>query len=161
MRLIREPHLRLPLILASLLLLAACGASTTAQGGGVTPSASLNGCPTQLIPVDPFGKPDLILTQQSDPGTFVKSVTVTQGQSLEIRLPAHISWRLTASDPAQTLAMAQPAGWYNSQLLACIWRFSAVSPGEANLDFSGGLVCAPGSACPAIAAVAQYHITVA
>ena len=156
-------HPLLPLVVAGLTLLAACGSAgrTTNQGASITPSASLNGCPTQLIPVDPpIHPPDVILTQSSDPGTFVKSVTVTQGESIEIRLPANIRWHLQASDPSQALAVGRPSGWYNSQLLACIWRYSAVGAGQANLDFSGGPVCAADAPCPTIAAVAHYSVTV-
>jgi hypothetical protein len=147
--------------LACLTLLAACGGSATAGGTPTqTPASASNGCPSQLIPVDSPRPPDVVLTQQSDPGSNVKTVTVTKGQVIEIRLPASFTWHLSQGEPSSVLEVAAPAGWYNSALRACIWRFDAASSGTAQLDFAGGPVCDPGKACPAIAVIAQYKITV-
>jgi hypothetical protein len=148
--------------LACLALLAACGGSTSVGGTPThTPGFTGNGCPSQLIPVDPPRPPDVVLTQQSDSGSNVKTVNVTKGQSIEIRLPASFTWHLSQGTPSPVLDMAAPAGWYNSALRACIWRFGAASVGTVQLEFAGGLVCEPGRACPALAAVALYKITVA
>jgi hypothetical protein len=151
------------LIAACLALLAACGSSTLGGTTQPTPSSSLNGCPSRLIPVDPPRRPaDVVLTQQNDPGSNFRTVTVSVGQSIEIRLPASFDWRLARGEPdPAVLALANPAGWYNSSLRACIWRLSAAAPGTAELEFAGGFVCEPGVACPALAAVARYKITVA
>jgi hypothetical protein len=153
--------------LACLALLAACGSGigtgTSTAGGSPTgtPGFTGIGCPSQLIPVDPpLHPPDVVLTQQSDPGSTVKTVAVAVGQSIEIRLPASFSWRLSRA-PDSVLALQNPAGWYDSTLNACIWRFGAASTGTVDLDFAGAIVCEPGKVCPALAAIARYHITVA
>ncbi|HEV2237953.1 MAG TPA: hypothetical protein VGR57_14935 [Ktedonobacterales bacterium] len=152
------------LCLACLALLAACGSGVSPVGSAPTrtptPGGTSVGCPSQLIPVDPLPAPDVVLTQQSDPGSNVKTVRVSVGQSIEIRLPAAFAWRL-AHAPDAVLTMASPAGWYNANLRACVWRFAAASAGMVHLDFAGAIVCDPGKICPALAAAAQYQITVA
>lgn len=160
----RADALLIVLCLGCLALLAACGGSVSTAGGAptrtpVTGGTSI-GCPTHLIPVDPLPAPDVVLTQQSDPGSNVKTVHVNVGQSIEIRLPAAFAWRL-ARTPDAVLTLASPAGWYNASLRTCVWRFGAASAGTVALDFAGAIVCDPGKACPALAAAAQYQITVA
>ncbi len=151
------------LVAACLTLLAACGSGGSSVGGTPThtPTSTGNGCPSKLIPVDSPRPPDIVLTQQSDPGSNVKTVSAAQGQTIEIRLPASFTWQLSRGTPGPVLEMANPAGWYNSTLRACIWRFGAASAGTVQLEFAGGLACEPGKVCPALAAVALYKITVA
>ena len=152
---------------AATLVFAGCGStSATAStpgnlppGGAVTPSPRLNGCPTQLIPVDGAAKADVVLKIG---GTQIKPVvtTIKVGQRLRVQLPANVLWHLSGQDVNKSLQGNSPFGYYSQPDGLCIWDFTALTPGEVQLAFSGGLVCAPDTACPAIAAVADFTIKV-
>ncbi len=156
--------------LVLLVFMAACapggGSATGAghtNGGGATatPSAPgspmLNGCPAKQPPADLAGHPaDVIVTQGG--GVNSPPVDVKVGQILEIRLPANVRWKLDIRDPNAILTKNEATGWYDASLKACRWRFTVVKAGQAALLFSGGLVCLPGKACPAIASMAEFTI---
>ncbi|HLV97413.1 MAG TPA: hypothetical protein VKT82_01940 [Ktedonobacterales bacterium] len=147
--------------LLALLCLAACAPGGNGSGATTpTPgSADLNGCAAQQPPAGVAGKSaDLIVTQGGDYTGL--PVALRQGQTLEVRLPATIIWRLQQQDAAGILTTNEATGWYDATLKDCLWRFTAVKTGSATLSFSGGLVCPPNAACPAIAAIQQYNVTV-
>ena len=150
------------LMCATALALAGCGSISTASttiGAQVTPSTSFNGCPTKHIPVDGPPKADVVLTKGGSEQTPTPA-TITVGQVLRVQLPAAIQWQLTQSDGGSSLQSIDPFGYFHSPDLSCIWNFIAQTPGTIHLAYSGGLLCAPGSACPAIAAIADFTITV-
>jgi hypothetical protein len=147
--------------------LAGCGStSLTASGSGtsspptsaITPTRALNGCPAQQVPVDGFPRADVLVTGQNE--AFNQPVALHKGQILEVRLQAGIYWHLAANNSQQALANLGLAGWYNDAQKACIWEYTASAAGTATLNFSGGLVCLPNTACPAIAAAQTYTVTV-
>jgi hypothetical protein len=95
-------------------------------------------------------------------GTPAKAVLVSlnKGQTLEVRLTATVRWMLNMQGDQTILTPASPNGWYDASTKNCVWRFTAVSQGYVTLSFSGGLVCAPNTACPALASVQGYDVTV-
>jgi hypothetical protein len=127
---------------------------------------TFNGCAVQRTPA---GLPaaDVVVTLTAiqgatptpshDPATT--GFALRRGQVAEIRLTATIQWGVTQS-AAGILASPQPQDWYDAAGAVCVWRYTAAQAGMVKLSFTGGPVCAPNSACPAIAAISQYEITV-
>jgi hypothetical protein len=165
-----RPAITFALLLA--LTLSACGIPAAPGSSGsaanATPgSAALNGCPARQPPAG-WPPADVVLTETTAQGATIATssnpytmrATVTHGQIVDVRLRATIQWRVTTAPPANVLRLAQPAGWYDAQHRACVWRYTATASGVAPLSLSGGLVCAPRQACPALAAIASYEITV-
>lgn len=151
-------------IFAVMVLLAACGKQTTANSQGAaitttfTPSPALNGCSTQHIPVDsPIGVKYVIV--QGTIGTNT-SINAQTGQTIEFRMPANSVWNPEIIDTAGILSELSPAGWYNSALKACIWRYAATKSGTATIHFNGSLFCPPKEQCSQIAFTSSYIITV-
>lgn len=124
----------------------------------ITPTRALNGCPTQLIPVDGYPHANVLMTGQNE--AFNQPVSLHMNQILEVRLQAGIYWHVTVNDPHQTLQAVGLSGWYADQFKACIWEYTATASGTATLNFTGGLVCKPNTPCPAIAAAQMYTVTV-
>jgi hypothetical protein len=148
--------------------LSACSAtgSGSTPGTGTPGGPTLNGCaiqraPTGLPPADVVvsqtGIQGATPTPSQEPATT--GFALRQGQVAEVRLSATIQWHPTES-PEGLLTSPQPQDWYDATGAVCVWRYTAAQPGMLKLSFVGGLVCPPGSACPAIAAIAQYEITV-
>jgi hypothetical protein len=148
-------------LVLALLGMAACAPLGSGSGSAnPTPgSADLNGCAAQHAPAGVAGKSaDLVVTQGGD--YTGQPVALRQGQTLEVRLPATINWGMQTRDADGILTTSEATGWYDATLRDCLWRFTAVKAGSVTLNFAGGPVCAPNTACPAIAAVQQYNITV-
>lgn len=150
-----------PLVVA-LALLAGCGSAASGAGAKVaaTPvpgSADLNGCQVQaaggLLKV-----PDVKATQ--DTTTQPQPISLTKGQVLEIRLPATIRWSLNPTDVSSILNAESAQSLYEASDSSCMWQFTAKASGAIELDFSGGLVCSPGEACPAVARLTSFAVTV-
>ncbi len=155
-------------LLASLALLAACGRTTsgdlntaptaTTVATRATFGATANGCFTPQAPADAGSfTPDVVVTQQT---TASSSISLTKGQRLELRLTPTVRWGLTLSDPDHTLASAPVQGWYDASVGACVWRFSAVGAGQAELNFDGTSVCPKGGACAQPTDLAQSYSVV-
>lgn len=155
--------------LVLLLFVAACspaGGSGTSVGNTAptaTPapgSPQLNGCPTQHPPAGAQGHPaDVVVGPGGSPEEGMP-VTLNMGQTLEVRLAATIRWGLHIQDAGHNLTTDQATGWYDASTKSCVWRFRAVGAGNVTLSYSGGLVCEPNSACPALAAIQQYNVTI-
>jgi hypothetical protein len=151
---------------ATLLLAAAiagCGATSTggasAQPTATTtiPSPALNGCLTQHIPIDGAHADVIVSNAQTSP---TQPVSIALNKTLEVRLIATYQWRLQTPAPANVLSLSTLEGWYDDANKTCDWLFAASATGQITLQFSGGLVCAAGVACPAIAAIAQVTVDV-
>lgn len=149
-----------PLVVA-FALLAGCGSAASGAGAKVaaTPapgSADLNGCQVQaaggLLKV-----PDVTATQSE---TLPQPVSLTKGQILEIRLPATVRWSLNPADVSSVLNAESAQSLYEASDSSCMWQFTAKASGAIELDFSGGLVCSPGAACPALARLMSFAVTV-
>jgi|GEM_PF-1421926 len=141
--------------------------STTNPPGSGSPSAaqptpgsaSLNGCPSQQPPPNAAAHPaDVVVSAGGGADGLV--VSLRMGQTLEVRLSATVRWGLQMQGAATILTASTPNGWYDAILKACVWRFTATGAGSATLIYGGGLVCAPHSQCPTIAAVQDYTVTV-
>lgn len=148
--------------------LASCGGGLTGGSSGSPGSqqpgsASLNGCKTQQAPSN-LPPADVVLTgagQGSTPTSdFTTHGKVKQGQTLEIHLTATVNWQMSTSPDAHVLQVEDPQSWYDAPDTACVWRMKALGNGETKFEFTGGLVCPPQQACPAIAALARFDITV-
>lgn len=160
---VKRTLISLAAMLILLIGLAGCGATTSAtqpgsSGTGSTPSATLNGCPTQHIPVDVRpGSNQVVVTNV---GAQDQTVTVAVGATLAIQLPANWHWGAHLTDSNGILGELQPEGFYNSQLKVCIWNYAAKTAGTATITFAGTPVCAAGQVCSAIAKAQTYEVTV-
>jgi hypothetical protein len=155
-----------PFAIVLALWLTACG-STPVAGGSASPTSSAaspsattqaNGCPTQIIPVDPQPAATVVVTQQNSGNPA--PITLNIGESMEIHLSSTLSWHLNVADPDQSLSAITPEGWYNESLPACVWRYSAAKAGSATLTFTGTVLCPAGQQCPQLAVATEVAVTV-
>jgi hypothetical protein len=154
--------------LMPLLFIAACApAGGSASGGNSNPTATpapgspeLNGCPTQQPPAGVAERPADVVVEPGGSPIDGMQVTLSKGQTLEVRLSATVRWGLMIQGDQTMLMAPTPNGWYDASTKSCVWRFRAVGTGTVILSYSGGQVCEPNSACPAIAAVQQYTVTI-
>lgn len=110
---------------------------------GITSGST--GCPVNAAPPTWPHPATVTLTEHN-----VDSVTsLKTGDTVEVALGHgdQFRWRLQAADHFQTLT---PAGYFDPVRTACVWRFTASSPGPATLSFTRQPVCAPKVACPPI-----------
>lgn len=178
----RDPHapprLAILIIVALISLLAACGHVTAGEqsvqqsvqsgspSAASTPTARVgtaayNGCPAQQAPADAGSfKPDMIVSQNPQSASSAQPIALVRGQRLEIRLEPMVQWQLNLSDPDHTLANSASEGWYDGTLKACIWHFTAIGTGSAQLNYSGPVVCPPLKLCPAVEQELIYHVSV-
>jgi len=160
-----------PLLAASLclalMLLAACGASSSAQGFPTptdipaTPgTAQLNGCPEQTAPASP--KTADVVVQGNGVGvqSEARKVSVNVGQTLEVDLPATFRWALVPSDGKSVLTAPAVNGWFDAGGKGCVWQFTAAKAGSATLTFGGGQVCPSASTCPDAVTEQSFDVTV-
>lgn len=161
----------LPLALGLLALLSACGPVTVGgageAGGAVRATATMaaqagstavNGCPVKQAPADAAAfVPDVTVTEE---GGLGQQITLARGQRLEIRLGPEVQWTLTVTDPTRILASTTAEGWYSPQLNVCIWRFSALTAGSAQLTFAGRFICQPHTQCVTAVIAQEYDVTV-
>jgi hypothetical protein len=167
--------LTLLVIMVLVSLLTGCG-SAPIHGAGVTrgspapapttTQAKFNstvpsGCPSAQPPADAASfKPDVIVSQDAQVAGKAQPIVLAQGQRLEIRLQSMFNWELMMSGASSALAVTGPQGWYDANLNVCVWRFTAVGSGEANLTFDGVIVCPPLKLCPSVEESAAYRVTV-
>jgi hypothetical protein len=157
------------LLLALVLVLAACGQVTTVEVGSPSSTATstalaqngtpaANGCPAKQVPADGATfSPDVTVTQDA---TSPQPIALSRGQRLEIRLDPQTQWKLSATDPNGALSVQPPEGWYDASLHACIWRFAARNPGSAHLLLSGLVTCEPHPPCTAAVDTIEFDVTV-
>lgn len=141
------------------------GGTSTPPGGQAThtPDPSrLDGCLLAQMPADAAAfHADVVVTQS---GQNPQQVSLTVGERLQVRLISTFRWQLRESDPNASLAPTSAEGWFETGSSAgagaCVWDFTAAHAGSVTLDYAGGAVCLPDVACPAIAAVATFDVTV-
>jgi hypothetical protein len=127
--------------------LGAPATSTHIRPGGM----ALNSCASQEAPANARSfKPDVIVSQNGPIGGATHAINLAQGQRLEIRLVTVLRWTLSISDAAHVLASTSSEGWYDSVHGICVWRFTAVAAGHAQLSFTGVADCPPREVCPAV-----------
>ncbi|GEM_PF-6647330 len=98
-------------------------------------------------------------TSQPTP-PYAQKVSMRVGQVLEVRLRASARWMLEPLSETNILVALNTKSWYDAQHQACVWRFVAQGNGEAQLSFTGSLICPPYAACPAIAFIESYLVIV-
>jgi hypothetical protein len=119
----------------------------------------LNGCLSQQIPSDVgVFHPDVIVTYAQDQGA-PQSVALAPGQRVEIHLAPGAKWSLIITDPTHILASTSSEGWYDPSSNACIWRFTAISAGDAHLAFKGPVLCPSNIRCTAALELATFDVT--
>lgn len=124
------------------------GTSTGSTGSTPTPSptaqASTSSCPntTAVTTAPPSAN---VVLKNSDNN---HSVTVKQGDTVEIDLPMGNLWTQQSGASANLLTAQTPSGYANTTTQMCVWRFVASTAGTANLNFVGRPICKKGSACP-------------
>lgn len=143
-----------------LVVLAGCGATSavkTTPAQATPGSAALNGC---LVQTSGAATTPADTTLSDGSGGQFQTVTVTVGQTIEVRLRADIRWTMAPLSPAGAMTIQSPQSVYDVATRQCVWRFTATTTGAVDLDFTGGLVCAPTAACPAIAAIQRFTVTI-
>ncbi|HKV84562.1 MAG TPA: hypothetical protein VJN88_08400 [Ktedonobacterales bacterium] len=151
-------------LMLALLLLAGCGAATTAGGhseNAATPTptkpgigkTSVRGCPGPYESVGSLGNPALVLTLQQ------KSGAVRTGDLVRLEVPADMRWNLTSA--SANLALVEPGGVQDSQRNVCVWSFRARASGNAAVELTGAALCdQPDIACPQYAEVADFSLSI-
>lgn len=153
--------------LALLLLLAACGSAGTGntKTGGNTASSPVptptqsysaaNGCPSNVVVSTENSKPNVTVKPTDSKGT----ITMHQGQVLEIQLPFGHQWSgPTISQGA--LQLEGPGGYALKSDKVCVWKYVAKSTGTTTLDFASRALCKPGQFCPMFVMKLPFKIEV-
>ncbi|MGO8949706.1 MAG: hypothetical protein ACLQUY_19045 [Ktedonobacterales bacterium] len=173
------------LILLSLMLLAACGQTTSTTGinnggpvegkspgtptvtaaptvaGTGTPavpgtSSATTGCPLATQAVQWPSPPTVIVTS----ATASKGATVQVGQTVEIALAFGHRWSLMPAAGQPELVLNTPAGYGDASLKSCVWRFTAQDVGQTTLKFTFAAICQPHQACPQFVGLLNIPINV-
>lgn len=144
--------------------LSGCAGGLTSTPEAAQPgSPSLNGCQTQQAPTN-LAPADVALTGAGSSSTptsdFTTKGSMKQGQTLDIHLAATVKWQMTTSPSSSILQVMEPQSWYDAQDSTCVWRMQGAGAGNTEVDYTGPLVCPPSGACPAVAAIARFNITV-
>jgi hypothetical protein len=158
--------MRPTLVLAGVLLLAlaACASGGEASTGGGTPTPidgtptpplTTGGCPNPTAIPKPGQAANLVLTMRNANQT----TAISQGQTLEIRLPDTTRWILTGFTSG-LLVLQQPAGFVDAATHTCVWRFLAQAPGSAVVSFNGRPICKPGQMCPQYILALRFALAV-
>jgi len=154
------------LLLVLALVLAACGSPTggpTNPGStpGSTPTnteipgyGTANGCPSDTV-VEKAPLKANVLVAHTDTNV---TIVARQGDVVEIDLPFGRRW----GTPSITggLDMQQPAGYAWKPAHVCVWRFTAKSPGTAQVVFSARALCKAGELCPLYVMEFPFTITI-
>jgi hypothetical protein len=172
------------LILGVLLLLAACGVTTSVAGNGQASLASSTAGSVSATPsghgtVIPFHTPTVTITKTGcplptqtvnwpSPPTIVvtaaeaaKGTSLQVGQTLELELPFGRLWMLGPSSTWKgILTLESPAGYGDASLKSCIWRFTAQKRGQAAITFTFAPVCKPPMECPQFVGVLNVVVAV-
>jgi|GEM_PF-6327464 len=148
----------LGMLLIIAVLAVGCGSTQTASTS--IPNATLNGCLSQQQPTTPLKPGSLSLPGNHSGSDMIDHQQLAVGQMVEIRLGANIRWAVSTIPSSALLQAQTPVGWYSQPDGMCVWRYIATGVGVTRIGFTGGLVCAPGSACPAIAEIAQFEFTI-
>jgi hypothetical protein len=140
------------LLLMFVFVLAACGTNTTVGSGsqaGKTPTptathqASTSSCPGSAS--DTTQTPANVVLTKKDTG---KTVNISKGQIVEVRLEQGLSWSGPAKLDSSILELQGTAGAASASDHTCVWRFIAVGTGKAQLSFTGRPICKKGQMCP-------------
>lgn len=132
-------------------------ATTTYTGSPLpttTPPAgsAQTGCPAATQDVHWPSPPTLVVTlPQTTP------IQVKVGDTLEVALKWNQKWELASQD-ASILRLDKPAGYGDASLQSCIWHFTALASGQANLGFTGVPMCNKDPNC--VPSVRLVHLTV-
>jgi hypothetical protein len=143
-------------------LLAGCGYSTAngagpggdTGGSGPITGTSIRPCVGPYADVEVEGQPALTLSDTST----TTSGRAHVGDLVQIQLTGTWHWTLSSAPPQ--FVATQYAGAYDQARQVCFWNFRAQSAGNAKVDFTGSPRCESGQACPAIARVETFTITV-
>lgn len=124
------------------------GAPTTAKQPTPTPTSipgygTTQGCPSDSV-VSNAPKANQSVVVKGQTGT---TVIAHKGDIIEFRFPFGKKWMGPKSAPAQ-LQMQKPAGYALKSDKVCVWRFTALSTGTAELHFTSRALCQPGQMCP-------------
>jgi hypothetical protein len=91
-----------------------------------------------------------------------KGASLQVGQTLELALPFGHHWALAPSSTSwqSTLTLDTPAGYGDTSLQSCVWRFTAKRAGEALIAFTFTPNCKPPMECPQIMGFVKVAVTV-
>lgn len=162
--------------LAAMMLLGACGVTTTQGIGGSEPQATATVTRAPATPtVAPTGtlapgsvgcaapKPGVTIPPASvtlPPRQATDTVVVRVGQTVGVDLPATFRWVLQRADPTHALTPLGAQGVLNQANKTCDWRFLAANAGRVTLSFTGVFQCPPRMMCPALAIDYTYTLDV-
>ncbi len=169
-------YIAVAVVLVGAWILTGCGVTTRASQSSVTDAATSaptgvptsssakindatsNTCPVAQAPqnADSF-RTDFVLNED---GGAIQTLTLRQGQRVEIRLDSQVQWALRIDDPNHILTSAQSQGWHEATTNSCVWRFTAQGAGAAQLVFSGTLPCPPLKTCPSSDRSTTYRLSI-
>jgi hypothetical protein len=132
---------------------AAPTATRAAKGG----EATTNVCPGGQPPTNAASfAPDVTVGEDIQQ----RSLTLRQGQRLEVRLDSQTQWVFSTSGAQNALTSTIPGGWYDPASQSCVWRFEAKAAGQVTLTYTGGAPCPPLKLCPAIERSVTFQVTI-
>lgn len=154
----------IPLTLILAFVLVACGSNGgTGSPSGSTPTTTptsvgttaAHGCPGGVTANPPQGTANVIVQFKKSENT----ATAHKGDVIEVRLPFGHVWSGPTTSQG-VLQLQTPYGYASAAAKACIWRFTAVDTGTAQLSFSGRPICPKGAMCPMYVLLAHFTIDV-
>ena len=135
-------------------------ATATTSGSPTTPTATpaagsaQTGCPAATQNANWPTAPSVVVTlPQSTPAQ------VKVGDTLEVALKMNQKWALLSHDDA-ILRLDTPAGYGDTALQSCVWHFTALANGQAQVEFSAGPLCLKNLRCPAYIHLVDLSIQV-
>ncbi|HLG77366.1 MAG TPA: hypothetical protein VKX46_13205 [Ktedonobacteraceae bacterium] len=159
--------------LAFLFALAACGTNYSGNRPASSPAAfstpgatqtsvgTLTPTPTLISVATPAQNKDTVsgcpgnqaLTAAPPAATVTlktasRQTTVSKGDTVNIELPFGMAWSGPLNFSPTILAMQSPAGDAYPAIQACVWHFTAIGSGTANLAFTGRPICQSRHVCP-------------
>lgn len=141
------------------LLVAAC----SSQGGSPQDGCLVHQAPSHWAPASMVQTVDWAGVETAATGADLPTQTITlqRGQSIDFDMTSTIEWTLATSPAYAILQTAYPAGWDDTAIQACVWRFVGMGPGTTMVVFSGTcLLSAPYAACARVPQPPPYQITV-
>lgn len=148
----------IPLILALVFLLAACGNATSGSNPSGTPTTvkgygTSHGCPSDAV-VSTTPPAANVTVHMSQSHT---TINAQKGNIVEFDLPFGEHWA-GPTGSVGALELQSPPGYANTASKMCVWRFSVQGTGTTLVNFYGRAICNTGQLCPQYVMNVQYEV---
>lgn len=139
-------------------------ASPTGVGAQTSPTATVStaqgqsandGCPGNRVITAPLPAAAVVLKQARNRAT----VSVQKGETVEVDLSFGLTWHGPLQSTQNLLEMQVP-GYAYPAARVCVWRFTALRSGTANLSFTGTPICRTVHACPMYVVAVQFTVEI-